>query len=185
MARNITFSKQSVTLKDIADHHADLERALYFFFSPTSPASLTSPAYISRFFGYTPQQIRGELEGRLAELELSSIFSILSAIEAAIKIDYHLRCRRKMSDPISISFRAINKRRRGRPDFDLDILETWKTQLQNPSAKTVSDLRGAFKVRHWLAHGRYYIPNLGRKYDYVTVNSIASAVLSSLPLIGA
>ena len=36
------------------------------------------------------------------------------------------------------------------------------------------DLKGAFKFRHWLAHGRYWDPNLGRKkYDFQSLYALA------------
>jgi hypothetical protein len=184
MAKRVIFSKQNLTLQEIADHHADLERALHFFFLPPSLAQ-ASPAYVARFFGYTPQQIRDELEIRLGELELNSVFSILSAVEAAFQIDYHQRCQQKKKDPLSRAFRDINKTCSGRPDFDRHILDTWKQHMPNPWPRMLGDLRGAYStVRHWIAHGRYWIAKPGRKYDFVTTYNIASAVLVSFPLIG-
>jgi hypothetical protein len=50
--------------------------------------------------------------------------------------------------------------------------------------KLIGDLRGAFNFRHWLAHGRYWEPKLGRNYDFVTVYGLAASVLSSFPLLG-
>ena len=31
----------------------------------------------------------------------------------------------------------------------------------------------AFKYRHWLAHGRYWEPKLGRIYDYYSLYDLA------------
>ena len=49
-------------------------------------------------------------------------------------------------------------------------------------AKLIGDLRGAFRFRHWLAHGRYWNPKLGQKYDFVSVYSLAANVLGDFPL---
>ncbi len=92
MAKRIAFSKQTPTLQNIFDHHADIEAALYLFFSPSSPS------YAVRFFSYRPDQIRDELHARLGELELTSILSIHTAVEAAFQIDYLQRCQQKKKD---------------------------------------------------------------------------------------
>jgi hypothetical protein len=68
--------------------------------------------------------------------------------------------------------------------LDEDIFETWKEKSPAPGPRLISELRGAFKLRHWLAHGRYYEPNLGRKkYDFNFVYSLADDVLNSFELL--
>lgn len=37
----------------------------------------------------------------------------------------------------------------------------------------ISELITAFKYRHWLAHGRYWEPKLGRIYDYYSLYDLA------------
>ena len=178
MAKWLTFSKRNLTLEEISNHRSDVEAALYLYFSPASPT------YSTRFFGYRPDQIRAELQDRLTELDFSSIFSILSAVEAAFQLDYKQRLKQKKSDQISIALRAINRSRRGRrPDFDEHILGTWKANAQNPLVKVLGELQGAYNiVRHWLAHGRYWVAKPPRKYDYATIYGIASAALSGAGL---
>jgi len=46
----------------------------------------------------------------------------------------------------------------------------------------IGELRGAFKFRHWLAHGSYWPPKLGRRYDFTFVYSLADDVLNAFPL---
>lgn len=41
------------------------------------------------------------------------------------------------------------------------------------SKALLGELAGAFRYRHWLAHGRYWQPKLGRKYDYLSVFGLA------------
>jgi hypothetical protein len=52
------------------------------------------------------------------------------------------------------------------------------------SDKVIGDLKGAFKYRHWLAHGRYWEPKLGQKYDYYSVYILAESIFGSFPFEG-
>jgi hypothetical protein len=49
----------------------------------------------------------------------------------------------------------------------------------------IDDLIGAFGYRNWLAHGRYWIPKLGRKYDYESVYKPAEDILGNFPFVEA
>jgi len=58
-----------------------------------------------------------------------------------------------------------------------DILEGWK-RYTSASSSLIGDLRGAFKFRHWLAHGRYWTPRFGRKYDFDSVRLMAEGIVA-------
>jgi hypothetical protein len=62
--------------------------------------------------------------------------------------------------------------------LDEDILEGWKMHGTAP-ARLIGQVRGAFRFRHWLAHGRYWLPKLGQKYDFEGVYFMAGAIVSS------
>jgi hypothetical protein len=103
------------------------------------------------------------------------------ALEAAFRVDYECRCQRKMKDDLSRAFRAIYRSRKTSVSLDEDIFEAWG-QNSTESRQLIGELRGAFKFRHWLAHGRYWKPKLGRKYDFSYVYLLAENVLHALPL---
>ncbi|MGB7132439.1 MAG: hypothetical protein WBD59_16615 [Candidatus Sulfotelmatobacter sp.] len=65
--------------------------------------------------------------------------------------------------------------------MDEDILEAW-SEHSSGSRQLIAELRGAFNFRHWLAHGSYWVPKLGRKYDFNFVYSLADDVLEAFPL---
>lgn len=67
-------------------------------------------------------------------------------------------------------------------EYELEIISEENASSSNP---IVSDLKDAFKYRHWLAHGRYWEPKLGRKYDYFSVFTLAQTVFNSFPFEGA
>ncbi len=69
-----------------------------------------------------------------------------------------------------------------RASLEDEILEHWKA-CYGTYTQLISDLKGAFKYRHWLAHGRYWEPKMGQSYDYFTVLTIAQNIYTHLPLV--
>jgi hypothetical protein len=124
--------------------------------------------------------VQEELKGRLSELDLTSTLILLSAIEAAFRIDYALRCYKGPVDRLSEAFRKLNKRKRAKVNLEKEIIGAWKSET-NVDEKLVGSLRGAFRLRHWIAHGRYWDPNLGRKYDFFSIQALASDVFLQFP----
>ena len=64
-----------------------------------------------------------------------------------------------------------------------DILNIWRDQGATARIKTaVGEFKGALRLRHWLAHGRYWKPKLGRPdgYDPVDVFDICKELLKAL-----
>jgi len=110
--------------------------------------------------------------------------SLLAAVEAAFRIDYLQRCYQKKKDDVSRQFWDIYKEKDTRASLEDDIFEVWKNATSG-SSKLIAELRGAFKFRHWLAHGRYWTPKLGQRYDYLSVYPLVLQALSSLPLMAA
>ena len=45
--------------------------------------------------------------------------------------------------------------------------------------RLISDTRSAFGYRDWLAHGRNWVPKLGRHYDFASVYNLARDVESA------
>ena len=155
----------STALADIAEYHNDVVSSLKLYFS----------------FGRRPDEVAPELTDRLEETDLRSSFVVLARLEAAFRVDYEYRCQKKMKDDLSRAFRTIYKSRKTRVSLEEDIFETWK-QNSTGSSQLIGELRGAFKFRHWLAHGQYWRPKLGRKYDFSYVYLLAENVLNALPL---
>lgn len=176
MAEKVSFSGANLSLADAVLHHADTDSALNLFFSPDSPS------YRIRFSGYKFDEVHDELRDRRAELDRNTTMSLLAAVEAAFRIDYLQRCYQKKKDDVSRQFREIYQKKETRASLEDDILTIWKSNTAE-SAQLISDLRGAFKFRHWMAHGRYWTPKLGQKYDYLSVYQLDHEALSSFPLL--
>jgi hypothetical protein len=174
MASRVHFSSDHPVLPEIAAHHQDVESSLTLYFS------VSSPSYPVRFDGYTTSEVSGELGKRLGEVDLTSSLTVLASVEAAFRIDYLKRCYRKGKDPVSRAFRDIYREKRQHASLEDEILEAW---INNSSVarSVIGDLRGAFRFRHWLAHGRYWTPKLGRRYDFDDVFALADLTLRSFP----
>lgn len=178
MVKKVSFSNQHQDMAIIESHHLDVTEATKHYFKPASGQ------FIQRFMGYSPQELARELEGHLKELEHTSSLSILSAIEAAFRIDYLQRCYQKKKDDLSREFREIHKTKGSKASLEEDILEKWKEKTSVPK-EIIGHLKGALKYRHWLAHGRYWEPKLGRsKYDFQGIHQLGQIVFTSFPLEG-
>jgi hypothetical protein len=164
----------SAAIEAIAEYHNDVDSSLRLYFSEVSPS------FSTRFFGLRPEEIQTELTARLEETDQRSAFFILTSLEAAFRIDYEYRCQKRMRDDLSRSFRAIYKRRKTRVSLDEEILGAW-IEASPGLRRLIGELRGAFRFRHWLAHGSYWVPKLGRKYDFNFVYALADDVLNAFP----
>jgi len=173
----ISFSKKHQELEQIAIHHNDVAEALRRYFYPADGH------YDERFRGYSDDKLKDDLQSRLSEIDCTSALSVLSAMEAAFRIDYLQRCGIKKKDRLSRAFQQIYKDKKSHARLVEDILFGWKNEATTQGKRLISELIGAFKYRHWLAHGRYYEPKLGKKYDYGSVYELAVNVFISFPFV--
>jgi len=66
----------------------------------------------------------------------------------------------KKKDTISRACRALYKQKGARVSLEDDILAIWKQNY--PECKiAIGHFIGVLKLRHWLAHGRYWTPKFG------------------------
>ena len=117
---------------------------------------------------------------RLDETDLDSSLTALAAVEAAFRIDYLQRCYRREKDPVSRAFRNIYKAKQHNASLENEIFEAW-VDNSSGTRSIIGDLRSVFRFRHWLAHGRYWTPKLGRRYDFNDVFALADLTLRSFP----
>lgn len=137
-----------------------------------------------RFSGYAPEEVEQEMVEILDENERRSSMNILAALEAAFRIDFIQRGQRRKRDQLSRMFRHLYMEKGARASLEDDILESWR-KVYPDFASIVSDLTGAFKYRHWLAHGRYWTSKLGRRFDYPGVYALADSIFDAFPFEGA
>jgi hypothetical protein len=177
MGDRVTFWPELLRFEEVAVSHSDTDRSIRFYY--TAPLIETRD---NKFIGYSPAGIHQEQDLRLEELDRNSVFNLLAAVEASFRVDFYLMCYGKRKDDLSRTFRGLYKAKGDKISFEEDILEAWQHHV--PSVKSLlSELKGAFRYRHWLAHGRYWTPKLGKKYDFSSVYLLAQAVHGDLDLL--
>jgi len=177
MAKKDVLAARVVSISNVAGYHDDATSALRMFFSETNPH------YVSRFFGKSQVEVASELVDRLDETDLRSSLAVLSQVEAAFRLDYAERCEKKKHDPLPKAFLALYRKKSKKGRLREDIFAMWR-EKHPETHQALSELNGAFNLRHWLAHGRYWKPSLGRKYDYRYIYNLADSVFENFPLIG-
>ena len=128
------------------------------------------------FYQHLPYQNRSEIQKKLnhhlEELEKDASLNLLAFIEASFRLDYQIRCKKRLKDEISQKLRTYHKVYESKLPLEI-LFDEWKKSLNIPP-NIISSLKGAFKYRHWLAHGRYW-KYKGEQYDFYKLYDIASA----------
>lgn len=101
------------------------------------------------------------------ELQLVSCFQLISAAEGRLKYDFQLKIEGRSGSNLCKEFRKIfnsNNQDMKHIDVERDILEIWKKHYPSSILTTlVGDFKRLMKFRHWVAHGRFWLPSrLGR-----------------------
>ena len=135
--------------------------------------------------GKTWEDIDGYFKVLHDEADKQASMFLIASAEAVIRIDFLNRVRNRLKDKVSLTFRKIEKKRRNQKSrnvrLDDDILDTWANNVLS-AKKLVGDFKGALKFRHWLAHGRWWRPKLGQKYDPAGIYKLIVDIFEKLPL---
>ncbi len=175
MIKRVTFSDQNLELYEIYDI---VYKSLCNYLKGINNHTITE----NRFIGMTPTELSQYFDEKFKELEYQyqTSFDILSSVEAKFRIDYLQRIYMRHRDDLTRQFRELYKDRGVRASLKDEILELWKNCYPVYN-NIISDYKGALKLRDWLAHGRYWVPKFGRKYDLNTVYTIAEKLYTDLP----
>lgn len=166
----------SPDVDDVAEFRSDTEKSIRHFYSAALSGTVDE-----KFAGYSPEELNNERDERLLMLDQTCGFLVLAALEASFRTDFHARCSRRLKDELSRHFRSLHRRRGKHISFEDGILNGWRKH--SPSGgPLLSDLKAALKYRHWFAHGRYYQPKLGRKYDFFSLYALGRMIHEVLPL---
>ncbi len=168
MYRRIAFSGNHPALVDIAEHYQVSVQSMSLYYSRMNPN------FLERFAFYTDDEIEKEKEDNFEKTDTSLALTLLASIEASFRVDYLRRCYCRMKDPLSRNFRELYKKNR-RVSLEDDLLAIWKSNFPELSP-LVGNIMGAFRYRHWLAHGRYWVPKLGRRYDFLNIYDLACTI---------
>jgi hypothetical protein len=159
-------SGEQQSFDDIAHHRNLLHQAIRAYFR-AQPAD-----FRQHYRGARPEELAEAMALALREVDRSAILLLLAAIEAAFRVDYLNRVYQRRKDPFSRACRELYARVGQRAKLEQELFKLWLTEgAANP--RFVQHLVGAFRVRHWLAHGRYWSPRLGQYDDFDAIYTIA------------
>lgn len=129
------------------------------------------------------KEVNDQFGNSLNELRYATMLGLISAIEAAFRIDHQIRLSGKKDDKISRKFYQLSRRKKGEwSKFGDDILKTWKNiTSSNELEKTVKYLLDLLPLRDWLAHGRCWERKFTQKYDPDTILLVAERLMRNLP----
>lgn len=135
------------------------------------------------FTGFSKKELTEHLSYHLQEAEYDACLALLAAIEAAFRLDFDYRHKKRRKDSRSKAVRRISKTPRGEFSFRISIESLFDIlALDNTApARTINLLKIYFRYRHWLAHGRYWQLRIGRdRPTFSDIYQIAQAVDAAL-----
>jgi hypothetical protein len=140
------------------------------------------PEYESK----SKEKLNNQFDKNFKELKYATMLSLISAIEAAFRIDYQTRLDRgeDFNNKISQTFLRLSRQKmKGEwTKFGDDILETWKNVAPSDKCKeAVIALKEMLRLRDWLAHGRCWERRYTQKYNPETIIIVAERLMESLP----
>jgi hypothetical protein len=108
---------------------------------------------------------------------------MIACTEAAVRVDFLQRVGNKEKDVLSRRFQDFHREFGDRVRLEEHILDNWRDISAVAATRSaIQKFKGVLGLRHWLAHGRYWRPKLGRTGGYTPVDvfDICHALLKSL-----
>jgi hypothetical protein len=185
--KQISINPDQLTVDQVWEYYQNIRDILDQMYEQAKDFGRHNPsAPFPQFFGMNIQEIDEFFQKNLEEADRQACLFLIAAAEAALRVDFLQRVYKKKTDDVSRLFRDIYK---GKPDdkkknigLEADILNIWSEKVPH-SKSHISDFRGALNYRHWLAHGRYWVPKLGRKYDPVGILNVIDSIFNDIGLV--
>lgn len=114
------------------------------------------------FVGMTPAEINAVLVEMRAELDRQVSFALVASFEATLRVDFWGRVHDRRKDGPGAEFMALARNYEERVRLD-DILDVWNKHSTPPGR--AGDFKQVLEIRHWLGHGRYWVPKTKHKAD--------------------
>lgn len=184
MTKKISINPDQPTVGDVWQYYENMRDSVVQTYSQAKYCRLHNPSACDpRFLTMGIEAIDDALEQNFEGTDQQACLFLIAPAEASFRVDFLQRVYDKRKDEISRQFRSIynGKRNYSRLNIILedDILDIWTERV--PASKSpVGDFKGALNYRHWLAHGRYWVPKLGRRCDPAGILSIILAVFDSI-----
>ena len=96
---NFKFSEHVVTLNDVASYYDNSKEAIEKYYD----SSVVTPSLV----GHSPREVRAKRDKLLRELSIECGMMLMSAVEAAFRSDFVLRCRKSKKEQIDRDFKKV------------------------------------------------------------------------------
>lgn len=114
------------------------------------------------------------------------MLQLLAATEAALRVDFIHRVAIKKRDAVSREFGKLYKEHGKKHGLSIklkqQLLEAHEQAAAPEVQRAINDFVGALKIRHWLAHGRYWKPKFGQQPTPEAIFAICSGLIEALGL---
>lgn len=172
----VSLSGKEQSIEFIWSWYEDQKEALFDFRTKIFTAIITSSSsFNAKFIGMTTDELNAYFENSVEELEHLVCFDLISATEAVLRSDFYAKVYNKDKSDIGRLFRDLEKDKGGKISLESDIIDNWKEILATRKTD-FSDFLGLINYRHWLAHGRYWTPKLGKQYTPSITYNIAERI---------
>jgi len=175
-------SGEELSLIRIWEWYEETEQAINLYQQEVINGLIFDKRVSETFSGMTRKEVKQYFSAHKKELEQVVSLDIIAATEASLRIDYLRRALRGKikKNKIDKKFQELYHQKGTRVSLRDEILETWKEVHPN-CTDAIGDFRGALNVRDWLAHGRYWTPRFGRKYNAILVFNISKKLFDIFP----
>lgn len=176
MVNKISFSEEKISIEGIWNWYEDQKEALRQFRQKVNDSLVNKTIATNlKFYSFTSEEVNKYFEESEIELEHLVCFNLISATEALLRVNFYKKVYDKDKSEIGRVFRKIHKDKGNKSSLETDIVENWK--LHSPTLKKhFSDFLSLLNYRHWLAHGRYWEPKLGRRFSAIYTFDVANVL---------
>jgi hypothetical protein len=175
-------SGEELSLIRIWEWYEETEQAINLYQQEVINGLISGKRVSETFSSMTRKEVKQYFSDHKKELEHIVSLNIIASTEASLRVDYLRRALRgkRKKNKIDNKFKELYEKKGTRVSLRDEILEAWK-EVHPDCTEAIGDFRGALNVRDWLAHGRYWIPRFGRKYNAILVFNISKNLFENFP----
>lgn len=174
------------SIDDIRDWYEGIVESLVLHRAFVHAALRSGGTAEPRFVGMSAGDVDAFFIAQRQNLDQLTIINLVASAEAELRKDYKKRVESNFKDALSKAYvyfhRSLGSTQRARPPFDGGgVLEHLK-QSGTVAAHLVTNFRDVLRLRHWIAHGRYWSQPLANAvYIPDDVYRTITALLTALP----
>ncbi|QKJ31707.1 hypothetical protein HQ865_18690 [Mucilaginibacter mali] len=136
-----------------------------------------------KFAGMSIDDVNIHFNNNEQELEHLTCLYLIASVEGFVMSDFKRRYKSREKTDVGSDFRNLVKAKRNlgdkkiRVSLEKEILQIWKDRTAYTS---FSEFIALLKYRHWLAHGRNWVPKLGRTFTFANSYKIAEELIDNI-----